>query len=408
MSRTRSPEAGASSSERPRGENPSKRILILHVRAGAGHERAARAVERATQQLDPSAQVIVRDALEYASPLFKAFYASTYNRMVARLPRVWGFVYRRLEQTPYEGFRQEVRTRLTLWNCRGYLDAVERHRPDAILCTQFLPAEVFAFLRERGRVRVPVACAITDYSIHPIWVYRGIDRYYVAADAVKEELADTGVVPEDRIDVTGVPIDPRFAITMPPSDARKALGLDPDPSRLTILLMGGGFGWGPIEGMLEIVRGLPASVQALVIAGRNERLRKRLLERARGHEDRIKVHGFTDQMDLFMAASDLLVGKSGGLTSSEAMARGLPMVVFRPIPGQEERNCDFLQENGAALRAHDLDELHYRLRHFLSMPEHLVGMRARAAAIGRPRSAFDVARSILGRLTPLAVDGRIA
>ncbi len=407
MSRTRSPEAGASSSERPRGEIPPKRILIFHVRAGAGHERAARAVERATQQLDPTAEVIVRDALEYASPFFKAFYASTYNRMVARLPRVWGFVYRRLERTPVEGLRQEIRTRLTLWNCRGYLDAVERHRPDAILCTQFLPAEVFAFLRERGRIRVPVACAITDYSIHPIWVYRGIDRYYVAADAVREELAATGVVPEDRIEVTGVPIDPRFAITMPASDARKALGLDPDPSRLTILLMGGGFGWGPIEGMLEIVRELPASVQALVIAGRNEGLRKRLLERSRGHEGRIKVHGFTDQMDLFMAASDLIVGKSGGLTSSEAMARGVPLVVFRPIPGQEERNCDFLQENGAALRAHDLDELHYRLRHFLAVPEHLAEMRARAAAIGRPRSAFDVARSILGRLTPLAADGRI-
>jgi processive 1,2-diacylglycerol beta-glucosyltransferase len=381
--------------------------MIFYVRAGAGHERAARAVEQAAQQLDPSAEVIAKDALEYASPFFRAFYASTYNRMAARLPRVWGFVYRRFERSPIEGFRQEVRTRLTLWNCRGYLDAIERHRPDAILCTQFLPAEVFAFLRERGRVRVPVACAITDYSIHPIWVYRGIDRYYVAADAVKEELEDTGVVPAERIEVTGVPIDPRFAIAMPAQDARKALGLDPDPARLTILLMGGGFGWGPIEGMLEVVRDLPGQVQALVIAGRNERLRKRLMDRARGHEDRIKVHGFTDQMDLFMAASDLIVGKSGGLTSSEAMARGLPMVVFRPIPGQEERNCDFLQENGAAVRAHDLDELHYRLRHFIAVPEHLVAMRSRAAMIGRPRSAFDVARSILGRLTPLALDGRI-
>ena len=407
MSRTRSPEAGASSTERRPGVIPSKRILIFYVRAGAGHERAARAVERATQQLDPGAEVIVRDALEHGSPFFKAFYASTYNRMVARLPRVWGFVYRRSERTPIEGFRQEVRTRLTLWNCRGYLDAVERYRPDAILCTQFLPAEVFAYLRERGAVRVPVACAITDYSIHPIWVYRGIDRYYVAADSVKEELEDTGVVPAERIEVTGVPIDPRFAITMPAVDARKALGLDPDPARLTILLMGGGFGWGPIEGMLDVVRDLPGYPQALVIAGRNEQLRKRLLERARGHEDRIKVHGFTDQMDLFMAASDLIVGKSGGLTSSEAMARGVPMVIFRPIPGQEERNCDFLQENGAALRAHDLDELHYRLRHFLAVPEHLTVMRARAAEIGRPRSAFDVARSILGRLTPLAADARI-
>lgn len=383
---------------------PSKRVLILYVRAGVGHERAARALERAMQQLDPAAEPIVRDALDYSSPLLRAFYASTYNRMVARAPRVWGLVYRRSERTPIEGFRQELRTRITLWNCRGYLDAVERYRPDAIVCTQFLPAEVYAFLRERERVRVPVACVVTDYSIHPIWVYRGIDRYYVGADEAKEQLADTGVVPADRVEVTGVPIDPRFSITVPLPEARRALGLDPDPTRLTILLMGGGFGWGPLEGMLDVVLDLPDSVQALVIAGRNDRLRHRLLERARGRGDRIKVHGFTDQIDLFMAAVDLLIGKSGGLTSSEAMARGLPMLVFRPIPGQEERNCDFLQESGAAVRVHDLDELHYRLHHFLEGPGHLSQMRARALAIGRPRSAFDVARSVLSRLAPRAAD----
>jgi len=407
MSRTPTPEAGGNSTERARSDSVSKRVLILHVRAGAGHERAARAVERAMQQLDPNAEPIVKDALEYSSPLLRALYASTYNRMVARVPSVWGLVYRRLERTPIEGFRQEVRTRLTLWNCRGYLDAIERHRPDAVLCTQFLPAEVFAFLRERNRVRVPVSCVITDYSIHPIWIYRGIDRYYVASDFVQEQIMDTGVVPGERIEVTGVPIDPRFAIPIPPAEARKALGLDPDPARPTILIMGGGFGWGPMEGMLDVLLDFPDALQCLVIAGRNEQLRLRLLERAKGRQDRIKVHGYTDQIDLFMAACDVIVGKSGGLTSSEAMARGVPMVVFRPIPGQEERNCDFLLETGAAVRAHDLDELHYRLRHFLENPDHLAQMRKRAAEIGRPRSAFDVARSILGRLTPLPANGKV-
>jgi processive 1,2-diacylglycerol beta-glucosyltransferase len=184
-------------------------------------------------------------------------------------------------------------------------------------------------------------------------------------------------------------------VPVPPAEARRLLGLDPDPSRLTILLMGGGFGWGPLEGMLEVVLELPPNVQALVIAGRNERLRARLTELARGQEGRVKVHGFTDQVDLFMAASDLLVGKSGGLTSSEAMARGIPLVVYRPIPGQEERKCDFLQESGAAVRAHDLDELHYRLLHFHANPEHLERMGKRAQALGRPRSAFDVARKLL-------------
>lgn len=376
----------------------ARRVLILHVRAGAGHERAARAVERAIQQLDPGAEPIVQDSLVYSSRLFRTFYASSYNRLVARAPRVWGLVYRRAEATPVEGFRQEMRTRFTLWNCRGYLDAVERHKPDAILCTQFLPAEVYAFLRERGLVRVPVYTAITDFMVHPIWVYRGMDRYYVASDATKEELVDTGVVAPERVEVTGVPIDPRFAISVPKEEARRALGLDPDPSRTTLLLMGGGHGWGPIDGMFDAMLDLPSRTQVLVIAGRNEKLRQRLLARARGMEDRIKIHGFTDQIDLFMAASDVLVGKSGGLTVSESMARGVPMIVYRPIPGQEERNCDFLLEAGAGVRAHDLDELHFRLQRFVNHPEDQARMKERAIAIGRPRSAFDVARSVLGRV----------
>ncbi len=391
---TRSPAAGASSSER-RGANPvSKRILILHVRAGAGHERAARAVAVAIERLAPGTATSVNDALDFSSRFLRTTYASSYNRVVARAPRVWGVVYKRTAH-PYDSWRQRLRTWLAVWGSPGYQAVIDHFRPEAILCTQFLPAEVLARWREKSKLQVPVATVITDFAIHPVWVYRGVDRYFVATESVREELIDTGLVPSERIDVTGVPIDPRFAVPIPKAEARRLLGLDPDPSRLTILLVGGGFGWGPLPGMLEVLLELPTSVQALVIAGKNDRLRARLHEMARGHGPRIQVHGFTDQMDLFMAASDLIVGKSGGLTSSEAMARGVPLLVYRPIPGQEERNCDFLQESGSAVRVHDLDELHYRLHHFLANPEHLERMRERAFAIGRPRSAFDVARKLL-------------
>ena len=376
------------------------RVLILHVPAGAGHGVAARAVAQALRALDPDAQAEVRDALEFSSPFFKAVYASSYNRVVSRAPRVGGFVYTRAERVPVRGFRQGFRVRFSYWNCRDYERAVETIRPDAILCTQFLPAEVFSYLRERGRVRVPVTCAITDYAVHPIWICRGVDRYFVASDTVAEELAGTGEVAPERIEVTGVPIDPRFATSVGQAAARRELGLDPDPARLTLLVMGGGYGWGPIEGIVGVVMSLPPAVQVLVVAGRNSDLRERLAAVVAGHEDRIRVHGFTDRVDLFLEASDVIVGKAGGLTSSEAMARGVPMVVFRPIPGQEERNCDYLQESGAAHRVHDLDELGVRLRHFLNDREHLARMKAAAARIGRPRSAFQVAESLLRAARP--------
>ncbi|HYQ96177.1 MAG TPA: glycosyltransferase [Candidatus Eisenbacteria bacterium] len=368
--------------------------------AGVGHERAARAVESALVALDPSCEPIVRDALEFSSPFLRTFYASAYNRLVDRVPRVWGFFYRRAEEIPASSFRQRVRSAILAAGCRDFANAARRFQADAVLCTQFLPAEVFALLRRRGSIQIPVYCAITDYSIHPIWVYPGIDRYFVATAAANEQLIETGVVAAERIEVTGVPIDPRFATGVGTEAARRALGLDPDPRRRTLLLMGGGFGWGPMEEMVDVVLRLPESAQALVIAGKNESLRQRLAERVKGHERRIQVHGFTDRVHLFLEAADLLVGKAGGLTSSEAMARGVPIVAFRPIPGQEERNVDYLQESGAAVRVHDLFDLKVKLTHFLSDRADLERMKANARAIGRPRSAFQVAESILSRLTP--------
>src|SRR5439155_632612 len=268
-------EAGTSSTD-PRAVSAGRRILILHVRAGVGHERAARAVEAALRSLDPTCEPIVRDALDFSSPFLRTFYASSYNRLVDRVPRVWGFFYRRAERIPARSFRQRLRSAILAAGCRDFITAARRFRADAILCTQFLPVEVFSLFRERGLVPVPVYCAVTDFSIHPIWVYPGIDRYFVATEA-----------------------------------------------------------------------------------------------------------------------ANLLVGKAGGLTSSEAMARGVPIVALRPIPGQEERNVDYLQESGAAVRVHDLFELRVKLAHFLADPADLERMKANARAIGRPDSAFRVARSIL-------------
>ena len=387
-------EAGTSSTD-PRAVSAGRRILILHVRAGVGHERAARAVEAALRSLDPTCEPIVRDALDFSSPFLRTFYASSYNRLVDRVPRVWGFFYRRAERIPARSFRQRLRSAILAAGCRDFITAARRFRADAILCTQFLPVEVFSLFRERGLVPVPVYCAVTDFSIHPIWVYPGIDRYFVATEAAKEELRETGVVREERIEVTGVPIDPRFATGVGREAARRELELDPDPGRLTLLLMGGGFGWGPMEEMVEVVLRLPETVQALVIAGKNDALRHRLAGRVEGQGRRIQIHGFTERIPMFLEAADLLVGKAGGLTSSEAMARGVPIVALRPIPGQEERNVDYLQESGAAVRVHDLFELRVKLAHFLADPADLERMKANARAIGRPDSAFRVARSIL-------------
>lgn len=379
---------------------PGRRVLILYVRAGVGHERAARAVAQAMREHNPASEPILHDALEFSTWPMRLMYASSYNRMLARTPRVWGALYRRSGTRPH-GFRARSRTRLTMLFCKDFMGAVERYKPDSILCTQFLPSEVYATLRDEGTLRVPVYTAVTDFMIHPIWVYRGMDRYFVATQTTKDQLVDTGEVPPERVQVTGIPIDPKFATPIDKAQARKLIGLDPDPARPVVLVMSGGFGWGPVEQVLEVVLSLPERIQAVVICGRNEGLRRKLAHRVQHHDDRIKISGFTDRVDLYMAAADVMVGKSGGLTTSEAMARGLPMIVYQPIPGQEERNCDFLQETGAGVRVHDFEELHYRLMSYLHHPEHLLVMREAAARIGRPGASRDVARALLDPVAPM-------
>ena len=123
----------------------------------------------------------------------RLLYASTYNRMLARTPRVWGVVYHRTG-TPPHGFRARSRTRATMLFCKDFLGAVDRYKPDSVLCTQFLPSEVYATLRDQGRLEIPVYTAVTDFMIHPIWVYRGMDRYFVATQTTKDQLVDTGEV----------------------------------------------------------------------------------------------------------------------------------------------------------------------------------------------------------------------
>ncbi len=169
-------------------------------------------MESALRTEDPSCEPIVRDALEFSSPFLRTFYASSYNRLVDRVPRVWGFFYRRAEEIPADSFRQRLRSAILAAGCRDFVTAAKRFQADAVLCTQFLPAEVFSYVRRRGEISVPVFCAVTDFAIHPIWAYPNIDHYFVATDASAEELRATGVVPSERIEVTGVPIDPRFAV----------------------------------------------------------------------------------------------------------------------------------------------------------------------------------------------------
>ncbi len=208
-----------------------------------------------------------------------------------------------------------------------------------------------------------------DFDVHAMWLCHHVEQYFVAMEETKVHLRALGV-PESLITVSGIPIDPVFAESKDKRAMRRKHGLDQD--RLTILVSAGGFGVGPVGHLMEALARLSHPAQVVMVCGRNAALRAELAEAVKKLANRSVVSftllGFTTEMDELMTAADLFVGKPGGLTTSEALSKGLPMVVINPIPGQEERNSDHLLEQGAAIRCNNLPTLAYKIDTLVDMP----------------------------------------
>ena len=226
----------------------------------------------------------------------------------------------------------------------------------------------------------------------------------MALEETKVHLVALGV-PADQVTVSGIPIDPVFAEPKDARAMRRKHGLDEDT--FTILVSAGGFGVGPVEHIIQALSGLSHPAQVVVVCGRNEELPARLSRVVRKlppgrRASTFTLLGFTTEMDELMSAADLFVGKPGGLTTSEALAKGLPMVVINPIPGQEERNSDHLLEEGIAIRCNNLPALAYKIDRLIEEPGKLLLMHANALALGKPEAAFTILERLDGlRTEPL-------
>jgi processive 1,2-diacylglycerol beta-glucosyltransferase len=244
---------------------------------------------------------------------------------------------------------------------------------------------------------------LTDYAVHSQWIHPHVDLYCVASEEVRAGLVDRGV-PAQRIRVTGIPVDPAFAEPLDRREVARRLGLE--PARTTVLVMAGAYAM--LGGILEVHRvllTLPHRVQAVFVCGRDQALVERLRQRSRRRPD-FHVHGFVSNVHEWMAAADLLVTKAGGITVSEALVRELPMVIYRPIPGQEEWNTRMLVTAGAAHVARGPEELARVLERLLADPAALESMRAAARRVRRPNAAREAAEAILQLLPTGSGHGR--
>jgi processive 1,2-diacylglycerol beta-glucosyltransferase len=371
-----------------------RRILILSASVGAGHLRAAEAVEKACRLLHPDAEVRHVDVLDLTPPLFRKLYGHGYLALVNRAPALLGILYDRSNRPPAGRAGDAIRLAIDRLNTRPFVSFLEDFRPDAVCHTHFLPAGIVGHLKARGRLRFPQAVVVTDFDVHRFWVCPRVDRLFVARDENRTHLKALGVRP-DRVRVTGIPVDPVFSGRPDLKALRAKHGID--SKRPLLLVLCGGFGVGPVEAILDRLWGSLTAAQAVVVTGRNESLRIRLARRVRRAPFPTRVLGFTGEMHEWMALASLLITKPGGLTTSEALACGLPMVVVNPIPGQETRNAVMLYERGAAISGENPYTLGARIADLLASPDRLAALRRAARRLGRPRAAFEVAEE-LGRL----------
>lgn len=377
-----------------RAVSSPRRVLIVSASAGAGHVRAAQALEKAFAARG-DCRVEHIDAVQYSSRLLRKTYDKAYLGLVRRAPEVLALLYKRLDRPWHHQGRRLALDRI---NTAPMVRLLKRVQPDLCIATHFLPAEIIAWLVAKRKLRARNAVVVTDFDVHAMWLCRTVDRYYVACEESAEYLASLGV-PREVLRVTGIPIDPLFAQKLDRREMRRRHGLDLE--RTTVLVAAGGYGVGPIERLVTDLLALQRPWQIVAIAGKSAPTQRRLEELARRNRNaptRLVVVGYTKEMDEWMAAADLLVGKAGGLTVSEALARGLAMAIVAPIPGQEDRNTDHLLEEGAAVRCNNLSSAPWKIASILDDPARLARMRDAALAIARPCAAQTIAADAMGLL----------
>jgi len=367
----------------------SKRVLILSASVGSGHVKAAEALERAMRGRADVEEVLCDDSLDHTNVLHKQLYSTLYAKLSAMLPEFLGWWY---ESSDDPWVSDRSRLALDIPQALPLMNLVKEFRPDIILCTHFMPAGVLSWLIGNGKLDARLGIVITDFHFHAFWITRAFHWYFVAQEEDKIHMEALGL-PGDRIEVTGIPVAPEFAR---PVDADAVLvrhGLR--PGRPTLLVAGGTLGLSPASAVVRRLLQLDRDFQVIVACGRNEELRGAISSLVADRSDDFRVLGYTNEMPDLMGAASILLSKPGGMTTAEALARGLPMMILDPIGGQEERNSDVLLEVGAAVKCTEVTLVAHKLRCLLDNPDRLRAMGANARRLGRPDAAAEIARIVL-------------
>jgi processive 1,2-diacylglycerol beta-glucosyltransferase len=367
--------------------------VLLTASYGHGHNAAAEAIIEWCGKIRPDVRFELIDYFEeFVSPRVSRLVRFSYIQSVKRAPFLYGLFYGLTSRVKYDSRAQRWLNGL---GKKTFAKWYKEKQPDIVACLYPTPAGAVSELKAEGIVECPSATIITDYVIHSQWVHPHCDLTMVGAPFLGDELRERGFPPE-RVQVTGIPISTRFSDRPDRDEARRTWDIPLDVP--VVLVMAGAFGM--MRGLAEVLRVVrdTENVHAIFVCGHDERSKRAIERKAAPLDGRVRVLGFSERIHELMTLSDVCVTKAGGLTVSEATACGLPMIIHRPIPGQEDWNMRYVVSNGAAKAARGYRDLRDILPELVASRESLMEMRGQSAKLGRPEAAKDVAEALIGLL----------
>jgi len=366
-----------------------KRIVLMYISEVSGHHNATLAIEKAIKILEPNAEITNINAFNYTNPLAEKIVNSIYMGIIKIAPQIWDYLY---DNPKVAKSLEKAKQNVHKNNSPKLKRLFERLKPDIVVCTQAFPCGMVAYYKNKYGLNLPLVAVLTDYIPHSYWVYEAVDCYITPSDDVSLRLIKKGVSAQ-KVKSLGIPFDPKFNENLDRNNVFHKHRLSPHLP--TILIMGGGQGLGPIKTIVKSLEKVNGPIQEIVITGTNKKLYNSLKRKIRKYRKKILLFGYTQNINELMYIADIVISKPGGVTTSEVLAKGKPMIIIKPLPGQEANNTAYLIQKGAAIKIEDPAKINLVIEDLLKNPNKLAQLCACAKQISKPNSSMDIARFLL-------------
>ena len=373
-----------------------KKVIIFYASYGGGHLSAARSIKEYIETNYNNIEIQLIDCMYYVNKLFDKVTTTAYAEMAKKIPQTWGKVYWHAQRGPIA----QISTTSNKLLSKKLNKLLQDFNPELIISTHPFASTMCAYLKKQGKLNSKIATVLTDYAPHEQWLVFNeyVDYYFVSHEEMKKQLQEEGI-PKEKIYATGIPLSNKFLLKYDKSQILQNFGLS--PNKKTVLFFGGGeYGLGKTQ-TLKIFKSFiecHENIQLVAISGKNPKMKESFknLVNDLGKQDSVKILEYTDKVPQLMSISDLVVTKPGGLTTTESLASGLPIVVINPIPGQEEENAAYLEKNKVAIWIKKGDNVEEILNKLFSNPDKMQEMKIRARLISKKNSTRDICKILLG------------